>query len=140
MNEQQLAQVNEYRQNKKYQDEQAAKAKRGDAQKKPLTKSPFVFKFEYGASAEGYWVYEHMVLQLEDCVDCLTVLFPDYEFLFLLDHSCGHDRQREDGLNVENMNKSYGGNKPKMRDTKIEQEGVTLDLTAESCILETLRR
>ena len=40
----------------------------------------------------------------------------------MLDHSCGHDRQREDGLNVENMNKSYGGNKPKLRDTYIMQE------------------
>ena len=58
-----------------------------------------------------------MVLQLEDCVDCLKVLYPEIDFLFMLDHSCGHDRQREDGLNVENMNKSYGGNKPKLRDT-----------------------
>ena len=90
--------------------------------KKPLTKSPFIFEFEYGASGEGYWVYEHMVLQLEDCMDCLKVLYPQHNFLFLLDHSCGHDRQRVDGLNVENMNKLYGGNKPKMRDTKIAQE------------------
>jgi len=40
----------------------------------------------------------------------------------MLDHSYGHDRQREDGLNVENMNKSYGGNKPKLRVTYIAQE------------------
>jgi hypothetical protein len=79
-------------------------------------------EFEYGANAEGYWVYEHMVLQVEDCVDCLKVLYPEHDFLFLLDHSCGHDRQRQDGLNVENMNKSYGGNKPKLRDTYIAQE------------------
>jgi hypothetical protein len=39
--------------------------------KKTLTKSPFVFEFEYGANGKGYWVYEHMVLQLEDCIDCL---------------------------------------------------------------------
>ena len=67
-------------------------------------------------------MYEHMVLQVEDCVDCLTVLYPEHDFLFMLDHSCGHDRQREDGLNAENMNKSYGGNKPKLRDTLISQE------------------
>ncbi len=30
--------------------------------------------------------------------------------------------EREDGLNVENMNTSYGGNKPKMRDTYLPQE------------------
>jgi hypothetical protein len=36
---------------------------------------------------------------------------PEHDVLFLLDHSCGHDWQREDGLNVENMNKSFGSNK-----------------------------
>jgi hypothetical protein len=81
--------------------------------KKRLTKSPIAFEFEYGLIAEGCWVYEHMVLQIEDSIDCLTVLFPDHEFFFLLGHSCGH-RQWEDGWNIENMNKSYGGNKPKM--------------------------
>jgi hypothetical protein len=90
--------------------------------KKTLAKIPFVFEFEYGASDKGYWAYEHMVLQLEDCVDCLTVLFPDYEFLFLLDLSCVHDRQWEDSLNMGNMNMSCSGNKPKMQETKIEQE------------------
>ena len=82
---------------------------------------PFVHYFEYGANGKGYWVYEHMVLQLEDCTDCLAVLYPEYDFLFLLDHSCGHDRQREDGLNVEQMNKAFGGNQPKMRETKIKE-------------------
>jgi hypothetical protein len=90
--------------------------------KKLLTKSPFVFEFEYGASREGYWVYEPMLLQLEDCADCLKVLYPQHDSLFLLDHSCEHDRQRVDALNIENMNKLYGDNKPKMRDTKITQE------------------
>jgi hypothetical protein len=82
---------------------------------------PFVHYFEYGANGKGYWVYEHMVLHLEDCTDCLTVLYPEYGFLFLLDHSCGHDRQREDSLNVEQMNKTFGDNQPKMRETKIQE-------------------
>ena len=109
-----LATINRYCEGKEYLDKDAAKAKRGNSKKAPLTSSPVVLEFEYGANAEGYWVYEHMVLQLEDCVDCLKVLYPEYDFIFMLDHSCGHDRQREDGLNVENMNKSYGGNKPKL--------------------------
>ncbi len=50
-----------------------------------------------------------MVLQLEDCIDCLKVLAPDFDILFLFDHSCGHGCQREDGLNIENMSKSFGG-------------------------------
>ncbi len=42
--------------------------------------------------------------------------------MFLVDHSCGHDRQREDGLDVEHMNKS--GSQAKMRNTTIvERKG-----------------
>jgi len=39
-----------------------------------------------------------MVLQLEDCVDALKTMYPKFDFLFLFDHSCGHDKQRPDGL------------------------------------------
>ena len=63
----------------------------------------FVRTFEYGADNDGYRNYNHMVLQLEDCVDVLQHLFPQYEYLFLFDHSSGHDKQREDGLNVKKM-------------------------------------
>ena len=77
--------------------------------KAQLTKSPFVFEFDCGANLEGYWMYQHMVLQLEDCIDCLKVLYPQFDLLFLFDHSCGHNRQEEDGLNVENMNKEFDG-------------------------------
>jgi hypothetical protein len=48
-----------------------------------------------------------MVLQMEDCIDVLKVLYPSYDVLLLFDHSCGHDRQRDDGLNVENMSKGW---------------------------------
>jgi hypothetical protein len=83
-----------------------------------------VIKFEYDANGDGYWVYAHMVLQVEDCVDCFTVsvFYPEHDFLFMLDHFCGHDRQSKDGLNAENMNKSYGGNKPKLWVTLMSQE------------------
>ena len=63
-----------------------------------------------------------MVLQLEDCIDCLKLLYPHYDYLFLFDHSCGHDRQREDGLSIEKMSKSYGGTQKRLRDTKIKQQ------------------
>ena len=56
-----------------------------------------------------------MVLQLEDCIDVLKVLYPQFDFLFLLDHSRGHGRQKEDGLNVEQMTKSYGGAQKRLR-------------------------
>jgi hypothetical protein len=71
-----------------------------DAKKQPPTSDPFVHYFEYGADLEGYWNYQHMVLQVEDFCDAITNLYPQYDFLFLVDHSSGHDKQREDGLNV----------------------------------------
>ena len=72
-------------------------------------RTSFVREFKYGANSEGYWSYQHMVLQLEDCVDVLKLLYPQFDFLFLFDHSCRHNRQKEDGLNVEQMTKFYGG-------------------------------
>ena len=63
-----------------------------------------------------------MVLQLEDCVNVLKVLYPQFNFLFLFDHSCGHDREQENGLNEENMLKYYGGKQAYLRDSKINEE------------------
>jgi hypothetical protein len=120
--EEQLKTINATREGQKYKDEVAAKQKRGSEQKTPLTSSPFAHEFRYGANEQGYWCYDHMVLQLEDCRDCLRVLYPDIEFLFMFDHSCGHDRQKENGLRVENMSKSFGGKQTKLRETRIMQE------------------
>ncbi len=63
--------VNEYHIRKKYRDEKAAIEKWGSMFKKPLTleENPFIFEFNYGVQEEGYWCYEFMVLQLEDCID-----------------------------------------------------------------------
>lgn len=43
------------------------------ATKHHLQKS-FCVEFEYGISGEGYLIYDHMVLQLQDCVDCCKVI------------------------------------------------------------------
>jgi len=63
-----------------------------------------------------------MVLQLEDCIDVLRCLYPQYDVLFMFDHFCGHDRQREDGLNVENMSKNYGGKQSKLHTSLMKKE------------------
>ncbi len=55
-----------------------------------------------------------MVLQIEDCIDVLKVLFPNFDVLLLFEHSCGHDRQQEHGLNIENMSKGYGGKQSRL--------------------------
>jgi len=54
-----------------------------------------------------------MVLQLENFVDILQHIFPQYDYMFLFDHSSGHDKKREDGLNVIKMTKSFGGTQRK---------------------------
>jgi hypothetical protein len=118
----QLQQVNNARRGKRYKDEEAAISRLRTAYKKDLLKSPFIKEFEYGASNEGYWCYDHMVLHFEDVVDCLITLYPQYDYLFLFDHSCGHDKQREDGLNVQKMSKLYGGKQPIMCNTVLTKE------------------
>jgi len=40
-------------------------------------KSPFNVLFEYGASLEGHWTYNHMVLQLQDIAEVLDALYSD---------------------------------------------------------------
>jgi len=59
-------------------DKTAALSKKGSAIKGKLTISPFMKEFEYGSTGEGYWCYEHMVLQLKDCVNVLKVLYPQF--------------------------------------------------------------
>jgi hypothetical protein len=117
-----LQEVNFTTQGKTHDDSKAAISKRGNAAKQPLTSTPFVIEFKYGANNDVYWAYEHMELQLEDCIDVLRRLYPQYDVLFMFDHSCGHDQQREDGLNVENMSKNYGGKQSELRTSLIKQE------------------
>ena len=63
-----------------------------------------------------------MVVQFEDVLDCLKIMYPGWEFVFLFDHSSGHAKQRPDGLNAAKMNKSFGGKLPEMRQTLIAKE------------------
>lgn len=85
--------------------------------KKVINESPFVKYFEYGQSHEGYWDYNHMILQLEDCIDCLKTLYPQFDFIFMFDHSSGHTKKRRGGLDASGMNKWFGGAQPTMRRT-----------------------
>ncbi len=62
------------------------------------------------------------MLQLEDCVDVVKTLWPEYDYLFLFIHFCGHDKQRANGLSAENMLRGYGGKQAVLWDTTIEQE------------------
>jgi hypothetical protein len=114
---QQLATINLLRQGKLYADEEAATYLLGNPQKSELTESPFIRFLEYGATKDGYWSYRHMVLQIEDCIDCLKVLLPNFEYVFELDHSSGHAKKQDDGLTTERslLLWKHGGQQQYMR-------------------------
>jgi hypothetical protein len=62
-----------------------------------------------------------MILQVEDCIDCLRILCNDqYHHAFLLDHSSGHAKKRVGGLDIGAMNKGFGGEH--LRGTLIENK------------------
>ena len=64
-----------------------------------------------------------MVLQVEYFADLFIAIHPKFDIIFLFNHSCGHDRGREDGLNVRKMGSGYGGlSHLTMYPTKIKQE------------------
>ena len=46
----------------------------------------------------------------------------EYEIVFMLDHSQNRNKHKPDGLNANTMNRGFGGEQPKMHDTKLEQE------------------
>jgi hypothetical protein len=121
-----LSEINKERAGKCYADENAAYKVLGSKLKDVLMEgdNPFIRYFQFGANNEGYWSYEHLIVQMEDCVDVLRGVldFKKYEIRFMVDHSCGHDRQRDDGLNVIHMNKDYGGKQRMMHHTKITED------------------
>ena len=61
-----LEKVNQARAESKYKDEMVAKEIRASVMKQNLPESPFMREFQYGTAGEGYWSYQHMVLQVED--------------------------------------------------------------------------
>jgi hypothetical protein len=123
MTEAELAKVNDERRgmHKTYIDTQAATEILKSIEKPLLTESPFVKYLYIGANNEGYWNSFHMSLQFEDVVDCVQVLYPEYDFVFLFDHSQGHARKRNGALSAIHMSRTYGGAQPIMRDTTILQ-------------------
>ncbi len=146
----QLEKVNAFRRTRRprYRDEKAATETNGTPLKSPLDKAAFLVLFDYGTNAEGYWSYNKMVLQLEDCIDTLDALYsiptaevedearkqhmPDvpgvqglkrvYDYVFLFDHSCGHDRKQENGLTTKDIRVSPTAKGRHMRDSKIEKK------------------
>lgn len=109
-----------------YHDTYAAEEVYGTIQKRPFSNEDEVrqtlcITFEHGKNREGYWNNAHMTVQTEDAIDILQGLFPNHDIELHYDQSLGHTKKRHFGLNVEVMNKSFGGATPEMRDTIMTQ-------------------
>ena len=124
LTEDELAKINSHRRQSgaTYTDTHADMEILGTINKIALTESPFVKYLFIGANNEGYWNSFYMSLQLKDVVDCLQVLNPKFDLVFLFDHSQGHACKRDHALSAQNMSKSYEGAQPVMRDTTIMAE------------------
>jgi hypothetical protein len=122
MTQEQFDSVNLAREGKHYLDVEAANQvlKSTEKSKNKLTESPFERSIVIGQNFDGYWNSHCMAIQFEDVVDCLKVLYEDYDFVFLFDHSQGHSRKREGALDVANMRVNFGGKTQKdLRDASI---------------------
>ena len=119
--------VNETRHGNQYIYEDLENVINIDSAENPkLTKYSFIATFEYGESAEGYWSYECMTFQMEDCIYCLKLIHSQYDFIFLFDYSCGHGRGKENGLNANRMNVVFSDKQTKVHNTLINEEAVYL--------------
>lgn len=107
----QLLAINKERGGKEYADSEAATYLFGNSSKIDFKESPFVRYLEYGSEKDGYWTYRHMVKQIGDCIDCLSYMYPEYEYEFKLDHSSGHNSECPDGLPTTAINLGWGETK-----------------------------
>ncbi len=80
----QLDEVNKSQYGKNYVDVDAAMAIHGQATKKDLKNSPYVIYNELGANNKGCCTYNHMSVQFEDCIDCLKLVYPHFNWLFYI--------------------------------------------------------
>ena len=115
--QEEVVKINQHREGKVYIDSEAAKEVLGSDQKEdnPLKfgNMPFIRYLLIGKCNEGYWSSAHMAVQLENVVDCCVALYGDvFDFLFLFDHSCGHDRKPTGALDAKSLNVGYGGSQP----------------------------
>ena len=79
LTEEEVAGINrERRIGKLYLDQEAVRFATRSNMKKPFTvyDNPFIRSFLYGANKEGYWTYDHLITQLEDCMDILLYMIP----------------------------------------------------------------
>ena len=53
-------------------------------------------------------------MQMLGCIIAIEVLYPFMQLLVEVDHSSGHGKAQEGGLNVNSMSTGYGGKQAQM--------------------------
>eukprot|EP00733_Pompholyxophrys_punicea_P000769 Pompholyxophrys_punicea_v1_NODE_274_length_2425_cov_15.995782.p2 type:complete len:380 gc:universal NODE_274_length_2425_cov_15.995782:1283-144(-) len=72
---------------------------------------------EIRKNKDGYWNSERFLEQMKTAISIFEELFPGAEAVILLDHSGGHTKKPEDGLNAHNMDVTSGRKQPFIRNT-----------------------
>ena len=74
--------------------------------------------FEYGKNNDEYWRGENLLKQVvEKAMPIGEALYPGYQLLFLFDNATSHSIYASDALQVDEMNKSTGGQQKFLRDS-----------------------
>jgi hypothetical protein len=66
---------------------------------------------DYGKNKDGYWTYAHFEEQMEDFMDCLECLHPDFPLVMEVDWSSGHAVHRAGCLSVTTMNVGFSASR-----------------------------
>ncbi len=59
---------------------------------------------------------------MEDAFDCLQVLHPNFDHVFLLDQSSGHTKKAFGGCDIYTMSVGFGGKQPIIKDSTVKEE------------------
>ena len=77
-----ITRVNMNRLGTNYKSEEDAKLIFNSVSKTDLTNDPTLRYFRAGVNKDDYWNSSHMKIKLEDALDCLVVIFPQFNFKF----------------------------------------------------------
>ena len=67
-----------------------------------------------------------MVLQIDDFIDCLQFVYPQFDFEFEINHSSGHSEEQPDGISTNSsvINLGWGRKERRMRSTVLTKDDV----------------
>jgi hypothetical protein len=72
---------------------------------------------------EGYWDYDQFAIQVTDLMDTIEAIYGNMQMVIEVDHSSGHLKKKENGLDVGAMNLYFGGvQRSNMRDTIVTED------------------